>query len=1081
VEAIEVRFRILGELDIVAGNQRAFRPGPREQRALAVLLLGAGHVVSGHRLAEAIWADRPPARADKQLSNVIYRLRRALGPGGMGEEITADAGGYRLRVAAGDLDAAVFRTAVITAAGHAADGWLSEAVGTLRDALSLWRGPALTGLGGTVIEAAATALNEQRLTAQATYGSHLLALGRHEEVAADLTALVADHPVREDLVTLLMTALYRCGRQADALDLHARTRARLVEEFGIEPGLALRDLHWRVLVNSPDLAAPAPSCRVETVGTVRQSPWGSPAVAGNSAASPAGPAAPEVRYSLPPDAAAFTGRGPELTQVTAAVAEAAGAGGVVAVRAIGGMPGIGKTALAVHAAYALAGRFPDRQLFIDLHAHTPGRESVRPEDALAGLLAAAGVDARFLPADLDGRARMWRDAMAGQKAVLVLDNAASTSQVAPLLPGSGECLVLVTSRRHLGDLPGVVTPVLLDVLAPEQAREMFTRLAPRAAGDPDGVAEVVGLAGFLPLAVSLLARVLARHPSWSLAGLAAETRDSLLTLTAEHDSVAAAFGVSYRHLDTARQRFFALLGLHPGAATDPFAAAALTGTTLTQGTRLLDGLHGEGLLTETGHRRYGMHDLLRRYARDHAAAIIPAEDAQRAMGRLLDYYQHTATRADAWLARQTRPGPLLAPPPGRPPAAPGLDNADKALGWARSERASLLACLDHATRTGQHARVTALTAGLAGLLRHDGFWAGAITRHTTAVHAARRLGDRLGQANALNDLGDARWLTGDYPGAARDLERALGIYRDLGDRLGQANAFNGLGTMRRLADDYPGAARHLERALGIYRDLGDLLGQASTLNRLGDVRTLTGEFPAATRNLEHALGIYRDLGDRLGQAQALGSLGVLRRLTGEFPAAAQDLEQALSIHRDLGNRLGQASILTNLGEVQRLTSDYPGAARALEQALGTCRDLGDRLGQASTLTELGTVGRLTGNYLAAARALEQALAICRSLGNRGGEAQTLNETGTLHRVSGNLARAQECHQQALELARAIGSFWDEAHALGGLGRCAVTAGHPAQAGTLMRQALGIFQQIGTAEVPELLAEIKALTSPHPAR
>ena len=251
-----------------------------------------------------------------------------------------------------------------------------------------------------------------------------------------------------------------------------------------------------------------------------------------------------VRYSLPPDTAAFTGRGEELTQITAAVAGVAGTGGVVAVHAIDGMPGVGKTALAVHAAHLLRDRFPDRLLFINLHAHTPGREPVRPEDALAGLLAATGADPRFLPGDLDGRAGMWRDKMAGQRALLVLDNAASSGQVAPLLPGAEGCLVLVTSRRHLGDLPGAVTPVLLDALPPPEAQEMFTRLAPRAAGCPGEVAEVMRLAGFLPLAISLLASVFARHRSWTLADLAAETRAGLLTLTAENDSIAAAFEVS---------------------------------------------------------------------------------------------------------------------------------------------------------------------------------------------------------------------------------------------------------------------------------------------------------------------------------------------------------------------------------------------------------------------------------------------------------------------------------------------------------------------------------------------------------
>jgi hypothetical protein len=344
-------------------------------------------------------------------------------------------------------------------------------------------------------------------------------------------------------------------------------------------------------------------------------------------------AAPEVRSSLPGDAAAFTGRTEELSRIIAAVAGAARDGSVVAVRAIDGMPGVGKTALAVHAAHMLREQFPDRQLFINLHAHTPGREPVRPEDALAVLLTAIGVDARYMPGDLDERAGMWRDRMAGQRALLVLDNAANSSQVIPLLPGDGG-MVLVTSRRHLGDLPGMVIPVLLDALPLPQAQEMFSRLAPRAAGSPGEVAEMVRLAGFLPLAIKLLARVFARHPSWTLADLATETRSGLLTLTAEHNSIAAAFTVSYRHLDTIEQRFFRLLGLHPGTTIDSYATAALAGTSLQEAAELLDALYGEGLLTENGYRRYGMHDLLRRYARDLAAGD---PDSPRALDGLLDY------------------------------------------------------------------------------------------------------------------------------------------------------------------------------------------------------------------------------------------------------------------------------------------------------------------------------------------------------------------------------------------------------------------------------------------------------------
>jgi tetratricopeptide (TPR) repeat protein len=745
-----------------------------------------------------------------------------------------------------------------------------------------------------------------------------------------------------------------------------------------------------------------------------------------------------VRHSLPPDMLAFTGRDEELDRITAAVTQAAGAGGVAAIHEIGGMPGVGKTALAVHAAHLLRDRFPDRQLFIDLHAHTPGQEPLTPQAALAGLLSAVGVDARYLPGDLDGRAGLWRDRLAGQRALLVLDNAASTAQVGPLLPGGDGCLVLVTSRRHLADLPGTAVPLLLETLPPDRAQEMFARLAPRAADGPAAaVAELAELAGYLPLAISLLARVYARHPAWTLADLAAETRASMLTLAAEKGSVAAAFEVSYRYLDPGQQEFFRRLGLHPGTAIDAYAAAALAGTGLPDAAGQLDVLHGEGLLTEIGYRRYGMHDLIRRYARDLAAAS-PAADREQAMDRLLDYYQHTAEITGTRLARQARTSPVPAPAAG-PAAVPDLPDPARAAAWARAERASLLACLDHVTGTGQHARVVALTAAMAAFLRLDGPWAVAVTRHATAVQAARQLGDRPGQANALNNLGSVRQLTGDYPGAAQAQEESLGLSRDLGDRVGQANALSNLGTVRVLTADYPGAARVLEEALGLYRDLGDRVGQVNALSNLGTVRQLTGDYPGAAQVLEESLDLSRDLGDRLGQANAFNYLGNMRRLTGDYPGAARALEEALGLYRDLGNRLGQANAILHLGIVRRLTGDYPGAAQVLEEALDLSRDLGDL----------------------------------------GGVAEALNEAGSLHLACGDLSAAGTCHRQALDLAREIGSSWDEAHALAGLSRCALAAGRGADAEAGLWQAREIFQRIGAAEASGVSAELNALTKTGP--
>jgi tetratricopeptide (TPR) repeat protein/transcriptional regulator with XRE-family HTH domain len=792
---------------------------------------------------------------------------------------------------------------------------------------------------------------------------------------------------------------------------------------------------------------------------------------------PAGPATDgaAAMRTLPRDIASFTGRQQELQELVEA---AAGAGGVVGIHAIGGMAGVGKTAFAVHAAYRLADRFPDGQIFLPLHGHTPGQQPVDPADALASLLATAGVPAGQVPPGLEARMALWRDRLAERQLLLILDDAADSNQVRPLLPGSGGSLVLVTSRRHLSALDDA-TAVSLDTLPGKEAAALLVRLAGRAEPSPDdpAVREIIGLCGFLPLAIGMVARQLNHHPTWTAARRAAELAaavDRLELMATENLSVAAAFNLSYADLSGDQQRLFRRLGLHPGADIDGYAAAALDRTDLSAARRGLEALYDQYLLTEPTQGRYRMHDLIREHARTLAGRLDSDGDRDEATTRLLDYYQHTAARADALIARQTRPAPAAVD--GTMPAAvPALASREQALAWARAERANLIACLDHATATGQHVRVTALTSGLAGLLRSDGPWAEAITRHTTAIQAARHLSDRLGQAGALNDLGHVRRMTGDYPAAGQVLEEALGIYRDLGDRLGQANALCDLGIARLATGDYPAGAQVLEQALDLYRDLRDRHGQARALLYLGAALRQRGDYPAAAQALEQALDVYRDIGDQLGQANVLSRLGDVRRATGDYPAAARVQEQALDVYRDIGDQLGQANALLYLGVVRRLTADYPAAAQALEQALDIYRDLGERNGQANVLLYLGDVRRLTDDYPAAAQALEQALDIYRDHGERGGEAEALNKRGTLHQVSGELAQAEGCHQQALDLARAIGSSWDEAHALAGLGRCVLAVGHATQAEVLLRQALEIFQRIGAAEAPDLLAELDALT------
>ena len=773
--------------------------------------------------------------------------------------------------------------------------------------------------------------------------------------------------------------------------------------------------------------------------------------------------------TLPRDIASFTGREREL----AALAEAAaGAGGVVSIHAIGGMAGIGKTAFAVHAAHQLASRFPAGQIFLPLHAHTPGHQPVDPADALASLLLTIGIPAGQIPADLEARTGLWRDWLAGRQLLLVLDDAAASEQIRPLLPGAGGSLVLVTSRRRLTALEDART-ISLDALPPSEAAGLLVRLAVRpglSSADP-GAGEIIRLCGCLPLAIGMAARQLYHHPAWTLAGLAAELAAAtgrLELLATENLSVAAAFDLSYADLTENQQRLFRRLGLHPGADIDPYAAAALDGTGLPAARRGLEALYEQYLLTEPAPGRYRMHDLIREHARTLASRLDPADDRQQATGRLLDYYQHTAARADALLTRHARGA--AAPAAGTAPAAvPVLASREQALAWARAERTSLLACLDHATAAGQHARVIALTAGLAGLLRSDGPWDEAITRHATAVQAARQTGDRPGQALALTNLGDARGLTGDYPGAARDLTEALGIYQDLGDRPGQAHALTSLGTARRVAGDYPGAVRDLQEALGICQDLGHRPGQAVALAFRGHVLLVTGDYPRAARDLQEALGTFRDIGDRRGQAEALYLLGVDEWLTGNYPGAARDLQEALDIARNLGDRLIQVNALTWLGAVRALTGDYRGAARDLQEALDISREFGALGGELNALIHLGEVRGLTGDYRGAARDLQEALDISQDLGNRALEAGALLPLGVVRRLTGDFAAAARDLQEAVGTFRDAGDRLGVAEALTHLGAVRRLTGDYPGAARDLHEALDIARQIGSPD-----AEVTAL-------
>jgi tetratricopeptide (TPR) repeat protein/transcriptional regulator with XRE-family HTH domain len=772
-------------------------------------------------------------------------------------------------------------------------------------------------------------------------------------------------------------------------------------------------------------------------------------------------AAAETR-TLPRDIASFIGRTAELARLADAAGRADSAGrGSVAIHAIGGMAGIGKTTFAVHAAHALADRFPDGQYFLPLHAHSSGQPAVDPADALASLLLTAGVNAQQIPAELHARAARWRDHLAGKRVLLLLDDAASHEQITPLLPDTAGNMVLVTSRRHLTALTDA-TAISLDTLAPAEAAALLARLAdrPDVNANDEAVAQLTWLSGYLPLAIGMLARQLHHHEAWTAAGLASEladARDRLELMSAENLSVAAAFDLSYHDLTADQQRLFRRLGLHPGIDIDPYAAAALDATDLAAARRHLAGLYDDYLLTEPVRGRYRLHDLLREHARALASADDRA-DSDAAVGRLLDYYLYAAAAAGEHITtRNTAAG---RPASGVVPrVAPQLATAAQASAWLDAEWPNLHAVVVYAMESGWPVHAAAIPAAISGFLFSRGHWNQAADLHQVALVTARRAGDSAGQAAALNELGILHRATGDFKDAAADHQQALELYRRLGDRLGQASALDQLGKVHRETGEYPAAGDSHQLALALYRDLGHPAGEALALTNLGNVQARTGDYHAAATSHQQALELFRSLGHQLGQALATGNLGTVQLRTGEYAAATASLTEALGIYRDLGDRLGQASALANLGYVQRLTGEYPSATATQLEALSMFRELGDRRGQAIATDNLGVVQWRSGDHEAATASLNEALRMYRDLGDRGGQAGVLNNLGEVLAQSADRAIARDYHTRALSIAREITAPAEEARALECLGNCLIQDGNLDDGAAHWRQALTIYQRI----------------------
>jgi DNA-binding SARP family transcriptional activator/tetratricopeptide (TPR) repeat protein len=919
-----MEFRLLGPVEIRVGGQILDAGHVRQRAVLAVLLLELGQVVSAESLIDRVWGHDPPVSARNVLSGHVARLKAVLA-GDAGVSLSRRAGGYLLSANPERVDIWRFRALVTRAAGASDE----QSVTLLRGALGLWHGPALAGLRGRWLDGMRHALERERAGALLELTDVRLRLGEHHALVAELAGQADAAPADERLVGQLMLALYRCGQQAEALRWFERTRLNLADELGADPGPQLRVLHQQILRADPALALPAN---------------GSGAKSSSSVAGP-------VPRQLPADVAAFTGRANELAALDLLLLHAAPDGPApsqvtaAVISAVSGTAGVGKTALAVHWAHGAAGQFPGGQLYVNLRGYDPD-QPVTAADALAGFLRSLGVPGADIPAEETERAARYRSLLAGKRTLVVLDNASSTAQVRPLLPGHHECAVVVTSRDPLAGLVARNGAVRLDLdLLPAGDAVTLLRqlIGGRVDTEPAAALTLAEQCARLPLALRVAAELAAARPRARLADLVTELggqQDRLNLLQAGGDpatSVRAVFSWSYEQLSDEAARMFRLLGLHPGPDISVPAAASLAAVAETEAGRLLGELACAHLIAEPVPGRYAFHDLLRAYAASQARAQDDEGDREAAITRVLGHYLHTATRAALLVNPAKEPVDLVPPGPGVKPENPG--DYSQSVAWFEAEHQVLLAMasLADSCRFGCHS--WQLPWAMVDFLHLRGRYQEAAATQRTALAAAVRLGDTAAQALTGRLLASSYVNLGDHDQARHYYTSSGALYQQLGNRLGEAKIQHSLGWLAERQGRYADALGHCDQALRLFQAIGDQKSEANVLNAVGWCYCLLGDYQQARAFCRRSLTLCAETGQRRLEGAAWDSLGYIEHQLGNLAEAAACYERALSLKREAGEVLTEAVILTHLGDAHHAAGDLDQARESWQQALAIFEDI----------------------------------------------------------------------------------------------------------------------------------------------
>jgi DNA-binding SARP family transcriptional activator/Flp pilus assembly protein TadD len=945
-----VRFRILGSLEVWTGAEWV-GIGAAKSRSLLAALLIRREVVSVDQLIGELWGDDPPKSAATQVHGYVSRLRRLLGDG----VLMTESPGYRLGLDEGDVDVDVFEELL-------ADG-SAEA---LQSALALWRGAPLSDVVSTgLVAAESDRLAERQLVAWEAWIDAELALGHHAALIGELRHQVDRHPLREGAWHRLMLALYRAGRQAEALQAYQRVRTILLDELGVEPSASLRELHRQLLTG--ELPAPGPA-------------W-----------------VPRQLPAAPP----FVGRAAELAELDLA-------GGVVAIT---GPAGVGKTALAVYWANLASGRFPDGQLYVNLRGYDQS-PSVAPTAVLARFLSALGVARQVIPRGIEDRAALYRRLLAGKRLLVLLDNASGPDQVRPLLPPAS-CLALVTSRDELRDLDAA--RLRLGVLSHDDAIAVLVSVL--GAVEEAELDELAVLCGHLPLALRIAAANLVARPQQTVAGHVADLREGnrlneLSVLGDRQTAVRAAFDLSYTTLPAPAQRLFRLLGLVPGPDFTADLATALLGA---PAAGPLDQLVAAHVVEPGAPGRFVLHDLVRLYAEECA------DDDPAALRRVFDYYLANASAEPRWLDAEYANLIAIIRHPALRTVSWRLVYALRKYFWVRRlgddwvAAAHIgLAAVDDETGQAQ------MRLSLGHAYWCVGEYQQAIEHYTLARAYAQRVGWQLGESSALNGLAVSAGQLGRLEQSIGYLTEALRIDRSQGARDNEARRLNNLGFALQNLGRLEEAAEYYRQSLAVRTEIGDRVGQWTVLAHLGQLHWLLGDFDKSLELGVEALRIGENIGAKQAQAVVHRNIALVHRDAGRYDLARSHAERALPFARDSGDHEIHVGVLTVLGTTLAALGEHAEADRCQSQVLDITSTSGYAIGRVEALIGLADLRIREHRFDEAIAFAGDAVSLARHHKLRVQEGQALTELAAALGKSGRVHEAIERAAEALAVHRATG-------------------------------------------------------------